>query len=138
VLLKRFYLPRVGEVIEERQDRIKRDLSQAETLQVETEQALAAYEQALTDARGSANSIAKGVRDKLTAEVEKERATVDAQIAKKLADAETRIAQTKANALASVNTIAGELAGAIVAKLIGREVSKDEVQKALTTRQAAE
>ena len=32
LLLKRFYLPRVGEVIEERRERIQRDLAQAEKL----------------------------------------------------------------------------------------------------------
>ena len=67
---------------------------------------------------------------------EKERAKVEAQIGEKLAEAEAQIAQTKAKALASVNDIATEIAGAIVAKLIGKEVSKDEVQKALVRRVA--
>ena len=39
---------------------------------------------------------------------------MEAQIADKVADAEARIGQTKAKALASVSDIAGELAGAIV------------------------
>ncbi len=47
LLLKRFALPRVGEVIEERRDRIQRDLEKAEKLKAETAQALATYEQAL-------------------------------------------------------------------------------------------
>ena len=72
----------------------------------------------------------------MTAEVDKERAKVEAQIAAKLAEAEARIAQTKAKALASVSDIAAETAGAIVARLIGKEVSKDEVQKALVRRAA--
>ncbi|HEX2338701.1 MAG TPA: F0F1 ATP synthase subunit B', partial [Hyphomicrobiaceae bacterium] len=47
VLLKRFALPRVGEVIEERRERIERDLAKAEALKAETELALATYERAL-------------------------------------------------------------------------------------------
>ena len=81
LLLKRFALPRVGEVIEERRDRIERDLAQAEKLKAETEQALANYEQALGEARAKASAIAKDMRDKLTAEVDEERAKVDAEIA---------------------------------------------------------
>src|SRR6185295_5936293 len=69
VLLKRVALPRVGEVIEERADRIRRDLDQAEKLKTETARALAAYEQALAEARGRANGIVKTMRDTLTAEV---------------------------------------------------------------------
>src|SRR6476646_11159082 len=66
LLMKRVVLPRVGEVIEERSDRIKRDLTQAEKLKTDTATALANYEQALGDARTTANAIAKGMRDTLT------------------------------------------------------------------------
>ncbi len=38
--------------------------------------------------------------------------------------------------MAGVGEIAGDTAGAIVAKLIGKEVSKDEVQRALMQRAA--
>jgi F-type H+-transporting ATPase subunit b len=136
VLLKRVALPRVTEVIEERADRIRRDLEQAEKLKAETEGALAAYEQALTDARSKASGIIKTMRDGLTAEVDKERARVEAEIARKVADAEARIEQTKSRALASVNDIATETASAIVKKLIGADVSPDELQKALVRRAA--
>jgi len=137
LLLSRVALPRVGEVIEERADRIRRDLDQAEKLKAETEGALAAYEQALTEARSKAGGIIKTMRDGLTAEVDKERARVEAQIAQKVAEAEARIEQTKSRALASVNDIATETAGAIVKKLIDADVTKDELQKALV-RHAAE
>ena len=62
LILKRVALPRVGEVIEERADRVKRDLAQAEKLKTDTAAALADYEQALAEARAKANAIAKGMR----------------------------------------------------------------------------
>ena len=136
VMLKRVVLPRVGEVIEERSDRVKRDLAQAETLKAETAKALVNYEQALSDARAQAGTIVKSMRDKLADEVGKERAMVDAQIAAKLAEAETRIAETKSRALASVGEIASEAAGTIVTRLIGAEPTKDEVKRALLQRAA--
>jgi F-type H+-transporting ATPase subunit b len=61
---------------------------------------------------------------------------VEAEIARKLAEAEERTAQAKSKALASVNDIAAESASAIVAKLLGKEVSKDEVRNALVPRAA--
>lgn len=136
LLLKRFALPRVGEVIEERRERVERDLAQAEKLKGETAEALKTYEQALADARAKANAIAKDMRDTLAAEVDKERAKVDAEIAAKVAEAEARIGQTKAKAMANVGEIAADTAGAIVARLLGKEVTKDEVQRALVQRAA--
>jgi F-type H+-transporting ATPase subunit b len=136
LLLKRFALPRVGEVIEERRERIERDLAKAEALKAETEQALTAYEGALSEARSRANAIAKDVQAQLAAEIDAERAKLDAEIAKQVADAEARIAQDRARALAGIGDIAGETAGAIVAKLIGTEASPDEVKRALLQRAA--
>jgi F-type H+-transporting ATPase subunit b len=136
LLMKRFALPRVGEVIEERRERIERDLAKAEALKAETEQALANYERALSEARAKAGTIAKDLHAKLTAEVDAERAKLDAELGAQLAAAEARIAQERARAMVGVGEIAGETAGAIVAKLIGREVSQDEVKRALMQRAA--
>ena len=136
VLVWRVILPRVGKVIEERSDQIKGDLAHAEKLKAETEQALMSYEQALADARTKANTIAKAIRDKVAAEIDEERAKADAEIATELADAERRIAEAKGKALASVGDIATNVAGAIVARLIGKEVSKENVRRALAQHAA--
>lgn len=130
-IMAKVALPRIGEVIEERQDRIRRDLAAAERLKSETETALQAYEKALADARANASSIASETRDALTAEVESERNAVENQLAKKLADAEAAIGATKAKALAGVKDIAGETVTAIVGALSNVTVSKDEVDSAL-------
>jgi len=136
LLVKRIVLPRVGEVIEGRRERIERDLMTAEKLKTETEQALARYEQALAEARARAGALTKEMHGALSAEIDNERARLDAKIASKLADAEARIAQSKARAMAGVGEIAGDTAGAIVAKLLGREPSRDEVRRALMRRAA--
>jgi len=124
-------LPRIGEVIEERRDRVQRDLDAAERFKTETDAALAAYEQALSEARQRASAMAKDMRDALTAETEQERTKVESALSAKLAEAETRIAATKSKALASVDDIAAETASAVVSKLLGEEVSLPEIKKAM-------
>lgn len=131
VIMKRVALPRIGEVIEERKDRIQRDLAAAERLKGETEKALQAYEKALADARSNATSIARQTRDSLNAEVDKERKAVEDQLTKKLTDAEASITATKDKALASVKDIAGDTVVSIVSALTNLSVSKDEVNSAL-------
>jgi F-type H+-transporting ATPase subunit b len=131
LLLKRVALPRVSEVIEERRDRIQRDLDETQRLKTETEQALAAYEQALAEARGRAGAIAKETRDRLAADTDREKAKVEQQVAAKLTEAEKRIADMKGRALAQVSAVAADTAGAIVTKLTGLTVGPDEVRRAL-------
>ena len=131
LILARVALPRIGEVLDERRDRVQRDLDAAERFKTDTDAALAAYEKALSDAHGKASSMAKDMRDKLTAESNRERAQVEGELAAKLTEAEGRIAKTKAKALQSVNDIAAETASAVVGKLLGEEVSPAEVKKVL-------
>ncbi|HUS98229.1 MAG TPA: F0F1 ATP synthase subunit B [Hyphomicrobiaceae bacterium] len=130
-ILARFTLPRIGSVIEERENRIQRDLDEAERLKSETESALAAYEQALADARARANALARDTREKLAAEVEQERTKVEAGLAAKLAEAETRIGTMKASALAEVGSIARDTVADVVKKLIGSDVTPDEIRAAM-------
>lgn len=132
-VMSRIALPRIGEVIEERRDRVQRDLAAAERLKGETDAALATYEQALTDARSSATSIARATRDDLAAEVDKERKTLEDELSKKLADAENAISATKAKALESVNDIASDTAADIVKALTSLSVTKDEVSRVLSS-----
>jgi F-type H+-transporting ATPase subunit b len=131
LLMSRVTLPRIGAVIEERRLRIQRDLDEAERLKMETEKALADYEQALAVARGKAGAIARETRDRLAAEVDEERARVDAEVATKLVEAERRIADMKDKALQQVREIAADTAGAVVARLIGADVGADEARRQL-------
>ncbi len=132
-IMSRIALPRIGEVIEERRDRVQRDLAAAERLKGETDAALATYEKALADARGNASSIARATRDTLAAETDKERKSLEDELSRKLADAENAIAATKAKALESVNDIASETATDIVKALTSLSVTKDEVSTALAS-----
>lgn len=134
VLLSRVALPRIGEVLDERRARIQRDLDEAEQMKTGTEQALAAYEKALGEARGRAQGIAKETRDRLAQAADREKAEVEATIAGKIAETERRIGETKSKALASVGDIAADTASAIVARLIGKEPHRDEVMRALQPR----
>lgn len=130
-VLARVALPRVGDVIAERKGRIKRDLEAAQRLKGETDKALADYEKALADARAKASGIAKDTREALAAATDAKKASSEKLLAAKLQEAETRIAATKTKALSAVSSIAAETAGAIVSKLIGQNVTPDEVKKVL-------
>lgn len=132
VIMSKVALPRVAEVIDERRDRIKRDLEGAAKLKLDTDKALADYEKALADARSNASGIAKQTREKLAAETEAEKHRVDGELAVKIQDAEARIAATKTKALSAVGDIASETARAVVAKLIGHDVPADDVKRVLT------
>ncbi|QBK29933.1 F0F1 ATP synthase subunit B [Roseitalea porphyridii] len=131
--IARVISPRIGEILETRQDRIAGDLDMARDLQRQADEAHAAYEQELAQARSTAGEIGQKARDKAKAEAEAERQKVEADLAKKLDEAEKRIASIREKAMAEVGTIAGDTTGEIVDRLVGAKVSKDELAKAIET-----
>ena len=131
LVVSKFALPKIGGTIESRQNRIASDLDEAQRLKDDSEKAIAAYETALAEAKARAHGIAQETRDTLKAEIEAERAALDAQLNSRLADAEARITATKAEALKSVEQVASDAAGAIVSQLIGTKATAAAVKKAV-------
>jgi len=130
-LMSKVALPKVGSVIEERAQRIQRDLDEAARLKSDTEKALADYEASLSSARSRAGGIAKDIRDKLTAEVDGERAQSEKLMAAQVTDAEKRIADMKTRAMSEVGQIATDTAEAIVGKLQGKPAQRDAIAGAV-------
>jgi F-type H+-transporting ATPase subunit b len=133
LLMSRLALPRVGNIIERREQTISGDLAEAERLKVQSDEAVAAYEKALADARNRAQAIASETRNKQAAESEKSRKALEDALGSKLADAEKQIAATKQAAMSNVQAIAADAARAIVERLVG--VAPDE--KSVTAAVAA-
>ena len=131
VLMKRVALPRIGSVIEARHARIAGDIEAADKLRRETQEAIAAYEQALAEAKARAHSIAQEANNKLKAEVAAGRAALDRDLAARSVEAEKRIHQAKISALNDVNQVASETAAEIVRSLIGVAPSQPEVSAAV-------
>ena len=131
LLMKWVALPKIGSVIEMRQGRIAGDLEAADKLRRETQEAIAAYEQALAEAKARAHGIAQEARNKLKDEVAAERTALERDLSAKSAEAEAQIHQAKVSALKEVNAVASETAAEIVRRLIGIAPTKPEVSAAV-------
>jgi len=120
VLMSKLALPRVGEILEIRRDRIEGDLAEAERLRQKTDKAIKTYESELAEARAKSQAIAEETRTNLKTELDEKRREVEADLSKTMASAEARIQKTKADALSNVDEIATETAVALVGKLVGK------------------
>jgi F-type H+-transporting ATPase subunit b len=119
LIVSRIALPRVGSVLDERQNAIEGDLAAAQKLKDASAGALKAYESELAAARSRAQAIGTETREKLNAASEAERKTLEHRLSLKLAEAEKTIASTRETAMRNVRGIAAEAAAAIVQRLTG-------------------
>jgi F-type H+-transporting ATPase subunit b len=119
LIVSKIALPRVGGVLDARQNAIEGDLAEAQKLKDASDDALKAYEGELAAARSRAQAIGTETREKLNAASEAERKTLEERLAVKLAEAEKTIASTRERAMGNVRGIAAEAAAAIVQRLTG-------------------
>ena len=119
LIVSRIALPRVGSLLDARQNAIEGDLAAAQKLKDESDSALKAYESELAAARSRAQAISTETREKLNAAAEAERKTLEERLSVKLADAEKTIAATREAAMSNVRGIAADAAAAIVQRLTG-------------------
>jgi len=131
-VISRVVIPRTGGVIALRKSTIDGDLAKAKNLKDETENAVRSYEAALAEARAKAHAIAQENRNTLNAEIEAERAKLDAALGAKIATAEKKVAASRDKALEDVAAMAAEIAGEIVTQLTGAKVTKAEASAAVS------
>lgn len=130
-MMSKVVLPRIGSILETRSDRIEQDMAEAQRLKEETDEAIAAYEQSLADARGKAHGIAQTAREKSKTESDQAMAKIEAGLAEKLEKAEEQISAIRATAMAEVNDIASDATEAVVKSFIGGRLTKADIKKAL-------
>jgi F-type H+-transporting ATPase subunit b len=130
-VMSKIALPKVGAVIATRKARIARDLDDAADMQKKADEAAAAHEKVLADAKLRAQALAQEQRDKLTAEADVRRKSVEADLAAKLAAAEQQIETSRSQAMSNVEGIARDAASAIYERVLGRPANPDAIASAV-------
>jgi F-type H+-transporting ATPase subunit b len=123
VVLWRIAGPRINGVITSRRGVIHADIAAAEKARSDAEAASSAYQTALASARARAQGLAEENRQTLNAEIAKAKAAAETEAANAMAAADARINATRVEAKGHVTRAAEEAAIAIVARLTGETVS---------------
>ncbi|KAF0117363.1 MAG: F-type H+-transporting ATPase subunit b [Rhodospirillaceae bacterium] len=118
-LMARIAVPRIAEVLSERQRRIDDDLERASQLKTQTESAIQAYERALAKARAEAHAVLQRSQDEIDHLVQTRNREVAERLAGEVRAGEQRIAAAKEVALSEVKGIAAEVAETAVVRLAG-------------------
>lgn len=123
-VLSRVALPRIAAILAERQGTITSDLAAAEDLKAKAQEAEAAYEKALVDARAEAHRIVAEAKAEIQGDLDAAIAKADAEIAAKSTESETAIAEIRAGAMEAVKDVATETAQEIVSAMGGKADAK--------------
>ncbi len=131
VVMSKIAVPRIADVLEERQERIADDIETADRLRGEAETVKTEYEAAVAEARAKAHDLVKKAMDEIAEAHSKAEADAAQKTAEKTKAAEANIASQKQEALASLKTVAAESAAEATRRLTGLEVADAKVNAAV-------
>jgi len=133
-LMSRIALPRIANVLADRQGAIQRDLDAAEDMKQKAIEAEQAYDKALADARAQAADIMAETKAEIQAELDKATAKADAEIAAKAAESEKAITAIRKSAVKSVEEVAVKATTDIVKAVSPGAGDAKAIKAAVTAR----
>ncbi len=131
VVLAFWGLPRIGAIIADRQNRIRGDLDAAKRARSEADEAIAALDRAMRDAREAGERTVNAAIAAAKARAELANAKAHAHLEERLARAEAEIAGARARAMTTLIPIASEVTSALVTRISGRAPAPDALDRAL-------
>lgn len=133
LMMSRVALPRISQVLEERQHKIDDNLKKAEALKEEAQAASEAYEKALAEARAEAHGIMLETHNRIAEEAAKKQAEVGAELEAEIQSAEARINEARDAAMAGLSAVAAEVAISAAEKVSGETLSDTDVARVVAT-----
>jgi len=136
ILMSKIALPRVENILQARSEKISNDISKAEALRAKAEEAAAAHEKTIADARAKALALAQETHARLNAEAEAKRHALETELNARLAASEAQVIAMKSKAMENVDAIAHETAAAIVQHITGKPADQNAIARAIATIKA--
>jgi F-type H+-transporting ATPase subunit b len=131
LLLGRWALPQLAEVLRLRADTIAADLDKARSAKAQADAAVAELTEATRQAQARAQAeINEAVAAARLRQAE-QAATLGAELDRQLAEAEQRIAAARQSAMGALRDVAGQAAGALVTRLTGRSPDPSSLDRAV-------
>jgi F-type H+-transporting ATPase subunit b len=135
LLMAKIALPRVQAILQSRADKISSDIADANKLRSLAEEASAAHDKLIAEAKSEAIALAQETHAKLLAETEAKRLALEAELNARLSASEAQIAEMKATAMSNVEAIAADAAAAIVQRITGKPADFSAIANALASPQ---
>ncbi len=129
----RLTLPKLGSVMEARENKVTGDISAAENAKTKSDELSEGYQKDLNAARENARGILADAKSKSAATIEKKSANAAQKADDAIAAAQVEINSARSAAMKEIEAVAAEGAGAIVERLTGKAPTSAVLNKATKT-----
>jgi len=129
--LSKIFIPKIKESIDDRENKIKDDLDDAQELKTLAEQKLGEYEIAIENAKKEVQKIIFDSKNKLNISMQSKKKKIEKEIEIEVKNAKKEIEDLKKNSLANIFTISEEMTSKIVEMVSGDPINQSSVKAAV-------
>ena len=127
IVLSRYALPRVSDVIEERKDIIAQDIDSAKKFSSETELAIEELNMKLSEAKINSQSLMNNSLQEIKESNEEKKAILLKEINDDIVAAEAKILEKKEESLSEISSVSEDIAIEMLGNLSIGEIDKEKV-----------
>ena len=126
--LSKLFIPKIKNSIDDRENRIKDDLDEAQKLKEVAETKLKEYEISIENAKKDVQKILFESKNKLNSEIQNKKKTFEKEIETEIKNAEKEIESFKKDSLESISKISEEITSKIIENISGEQMNQSSVK----------
>ena len=127
----KFYLPKIKNNLDTRENRIKDDLEDANKFKELSESKLAEYEKILEDAKKEVHKILQESKATLDKDIHSKKVTIEKEIEKEITKAQKEISNLKKNSISDIQKISENIASNIIETISGDKLNESSIKAAV-------
>ena len=128
ISIAKFYLPKIKNNLDNRDNRIKSDLDDANKFKELSESKLREYEKILEDAKKEVIKIQSESKNILNKEIQKKKEVIEKEIEKEIIKSQKEIGDLKKNSISDIQKISENIASNIIETISGDTLNESSVK----------
>ena len=129
--IARFFLPKIKNNLDDRENKIKDDIEDANKSKELSESKLKEYEKILEDAKKEVIKIQLESKSKLDKDIQEKKKKIENEIEKELIQAQKEITELKKNSIADIQNISREISANIIENISGDKLNESSIRAAV-------
>ena len=131
ISIARFYLPKIKNNLDNRENKIKEDLENANKFKEQSEAKLKEYGLILDKAKKEVNKIHFDSKTALDKDIQSKKEVIEKEIEKEILKAQKEISELKKNSISSIQNISENITANIIENISGDKLNESSIKSAV-------
>ena len=128
ISIAKFYLPKIKNNLDDRENKIKEDLEAANKFKDLSELKLQEYEKILEDSKKEVIKIYLNSKNKLDKDIQEKKNVVEKEIENEIIKAQKEISELKKNSISDIQNISKDIASNIIENISGDKLNESSIE----------